>query len=94
MNFYDNEGKLEGKITQVKDGYTVKYDKSILGVYKTKEQAYDAFLAQKQLSLKLKKMMDDRYEANNRALKIFTVISIAGLVMIAIMIIMPILYCE
>ncbi|HEY7865871.1 MAG TPA: hypothetical protein VIC51_07680 [Psychromonas sp.] len=94
MNFYDNDGKLEGKITECSDGYTVKYGKSILGIYKTKEQAVDAFNDKKLFSWKLKKMMDDRYEANNRALKIFTVISIAGLVMIAIMIIMPILYCE
>jgi len=94
INLYDGNGKLEGKITKSHDGYTVKYDKSILGIYKTEEQAYDAFIAQKQLSLQLKRMRDDRHEANNKALKIFTVIAIAGLITIAIVIIMLILYCE
>jgi hypothetical protein len=88
LNFYDEQGKLEGKIIEITDGYKVKYSGSIVGVYETKKQALDAYNKTKLFNLQLKKMMNDRREAQSLVLKVFSVGIIIGLIVIATVVIL------
>lgn len=69
MNFYDNEGKLEGKIIEVKDGYLVTFDGIIIGIYEKQQNARDAVMTQKRLKYKRIERENERVKTDEILLK-------------------------